>query len=93
MSEEGSVSQCLEMLGLQEFAPQLMDQGFDRLHDILSLDEDDFAMLIRDEEVQTRYKTALQQGNDMQVALTLFCVGEFRKLFETITVEWYTFKE
>jgi len=65
MSEEGSVSQCLEMLGLQEFAPQLMDQGFDRLHDILSLDEDDFAMLIRDEEVQTRYKTALQQGNSM----------------------------
>ena len=65
MSEEGSVSQCLELLGLQEFAPQLMDQGFDRLHDILSLDEDDFAMLIRDEEVKTRYKTALQQGNDM----------------------------
>lgn len=65
MSEEGSVSQCLEMLGLQEFAPQLMDQGYDRLHDILSLDEDDFAMLIRDEEVQTRYKTALQQGNNM----------------------------
>lgn len=65
MSEEGSVSQCLEMLGLQEFAPQLMDQGFDRLHDILSLDEDDFAMLIRDEEVKARYKTALQQGNNM----------------------------
>lgn len=58
------MSQCLELLSLQEFAPQLMDHGFDRLHDILCLDQDDFAMLIRDEEMKTRYKTALQQGNN-----------------------------
>ena len=65
MSEKGGVSQCLKLLGLQEFAPQLMDHGFDQLHDILCLDEEDFAMLIRDEEISTRYKTALQQGNNM----------------------------
>lgn len=65
MSEKGTVSQCLELLGLQEFAPQLEDLGFDRLQDILCLDEDDFAKLICDEEIKTRYKTALQQGNNM----------------------------
>lgn len=65
MSEESTVCQCLELLGLQEFAVQLVDLGFDRLHDILCLDEDDFAKLICDEEIKTRYKTALQQGNDM----------------------------
>jgi len=65
MSEEASVSQCFELLGLQEFAHQLMDHGFDQLHDVLCLDEDDFAMLIDDEEIKTRYKTALQEGNEM----------------------------
>ena len=65
MSEKGTVSQCLELLGLQEFAPQLEDLGFDRLQDILCLDEDDFAKLICDEEIKTRYKTAQQQGNNM----------------------------
>ena len=65
MSEKGTVSQCLELLGLQEVAPQLVDLGLDRLHDILCLDEDDFAKLICDEEIKAKYKTALQQGNNM----------------------------
>ncbi|KAL9973116.1 hypothetical protein ACROYT_G019531 [Oculina patagonica] len=61
MSEEGSVSQCLELLGLQEFGSVLAKNGFDRLHDILRLDDDDFAMLISDEEIKAKYKTALHQ--------------------------------
>lgn len=65
MSEKGTVSQCLELLGLQEFASQLEDLGFDRLYDILCLDDDDFAKLICDEEIKARYKTALQQGNNI----------------------------
>ena len=84
------MSQCLELLGLQEFATQLEDHGFDRLNDILCLDDKDFALLlIPDEEIKTRYKTALQQGNNTQVSLShLSClwVREFSKLFETITV-------
>lgn len=90
------MSQCLELLGLQEFATQLEDHGFDRLHDILGLDDNDFAILIPDGEIKTRYKTALQQGNNMQVSLShLSClwVREFSKLFETITVKCYNLKE
>ncbi|KAJ7357639.1 hypothetical protein OS493_023770 [Desmophyllum pertusum] len=61
MSKEGSVSQCLESLGLQEFTARLMDHGFDRLCDILCLDDDDLAMLIPDELTKAKYKTALHQ--------------------------------
>lgn len=63
------MSQCLELLGLQEFGTELVNRGFDRLHDILRLDDDDFAMLISDEEIKAKYKTALHQGNDKQLAL------------------------
>lgn len=57
------MSQCLESLGLQEFTARLMDHGFDRLCDILCLDDDDLAMLIPDELTKAKYKTALHQGN------------------------------
>ena len=65
MSEEGSVSQCLELLGLQEFGAELVNLGFDRLNDILCLDEEDFAKLTSDEDVKAKYRTALHQGNVM----------------------------
>lgn len=55
--------QYLESIGLQDFCVQLENHGFDRLNDILCLDDDDLAMLIPDEESKTKYKTALRQGN------------------------------
>lgn len=57
------MSQCLELLGLQEFGAELVNLGFDRLYDILRLDEEDFAKLTSDENIKAKYKTALQQGN------------------------------
>lgn len=65
------MSHCLGLLGLQEFGAQLVNHGFDRLHDILRLDDDDFAMLISDEEIKAKCKTALHQGKTNQFTLIL----------------------
>ena len=62
MSEEGSVSQCLESLGLQEFVSRFLERGFDRMRDILCLDDEDLTMLVPDEKLQANYKTALHKG-------------------------------
>lgn len=70
------MSHCLGLLGLQEFGAQLVNHGFDRLHDILSLDDDDFAMLISDEEIKAKYKTALHQGKTSQFTLILIKTRE-----------------
>ena len=62
MSEEGGVSQFLEYLGLQEFISRFKEHGFDRVRDVLCLDDEDLAMLIPDEMQQASYITALHKG-------------------------------
>lgn len=65
MSQEVSISQVLESLGLQELLSGFMERGFDRVCDILCLDQEDLAMLIPDEKQQASFMTALQQGKSL----------------------------
>lgn len=62
MSEQGSVSQFLEYLGLQDFISRFLEHGFDRVCDVLCLDDEDLAILIPDEKKQVSYITALHKG-------------------------------
>ena len=61
-SEEGSVSQLLKQLGLQDFSSRFSGRGYDRVCDILYLENEDLTSLIQDEKLQSCYRAALQKG-------------------------------
>ncbi|XP_015770291.1 PREDICTED: ankyrin repeat and SAM domain-containing protein 1A-like isoform X2 [Acropora digitifera] len=61
MSLEGSVSQFLESLGLQEFTPSFMKHGFDRVQDVLCLDDQDLALVIPDEKKRGNFIKTLRK--------------------------------
>ncbi|XP_029182756.2 uncharacterized protein LOC114950779 isoform X2 [Acropora millepora] len=61
MSLEGSVSQFLESLGLHEFTPSFMKHGFDRVQDVLCLDDQDLALVIPDEKKRGNFIKTLRK--------------------------------
>lgn len=61
-SEEGSVRQLLKQLGLQDFSSSFCGCGYDRVCDILYLENEDLITLIHDEKLQSSYRAALQKG-------------------------------
>ena len=63
MSLEGSMRHYLESVGLREICLQLEGHGFNQLSDILSMDDEDLAAVIPDDESKKKFKTALHQGN------------------------------
>lgn len=62
MSREGSVSQFLESLGLQEFAPGFIKHGFDRVQDLFCLDNQDAALVIPDDRKREIFIRTLRKG-------------------------------
>lgn len=62
--------QVLETLGLQEFVSRFIERGFNRVHDVFCLDDEDLAMLIPDEKKQANYIASLHKGirNSFMVA-------------------------
>ena len=63
MSLEGSMRHYLESVGLREIYLQLEGHGFNQLSDILSMDDEDLAAVIPDDESKKKFKTTLHQGN------------------------------
>lgn len=61
-SEEGRVSQLLKQLGLQDFSSRFSERGYDRVCDILYLENEDLTSIIHDEKLQSSYRAALQKG-------------------------------
>ena len=53
----------LESVGLREICLQLEGHGFNQLGDILSMDDEDLAAVIPDDESKKKFKTILHQGN------------------------------
>lgn len=53
----------LESVGLREIYLQLEGHGFNQLSDILSMDDEDLAAVIPDDESKKKFKTTLHQGN------------------------------
>ena len=53
----------LESVGLREICLHLEGHGFNQLSDILSMDDEDLAAVIPDDESKKKFKTTLHQGN------------------------------
>lgn len=56
------MSQFLESLGLHEFTPSFMKHGFDRVQDVLCLDDQDLALVIPDEKKRGNFIKTLRKG-------------------------------
>ena len=56
------MSQFLESLGLHEFTPRFMKHGFDRVQDVLCLDDQDLVLVIPDEKKRGNFITTLRKG-------------------------------
>ncbi|XP_068701385.1 ankyrin repeat and SAM domain-containing protein 1A-like [Montipora capricornis] len=74
MSREGSVSQFLESLGLQEFAPGFIKHGFDRVQDLFCLDNQDAALVIPDDRKREFFIRTLRK-DPQSVKVWLQSVG------------------
>ncbi|XP_022807591.1 uncharacterized protein LOC111344613 [Stylophora pistillata] len=61
MSLEGSMRNYLESVGLREICLKMESHGFNQISDILSMDDEDLAVAIPDEESKMKFKTVLHQ--------------------------------
>ncbi|CAH3125948.1 unnamed protein product [Pocillopora meandrina] len=83
MSLEGSMRHYLESVGLREICLQLEGHGFNQLSDILSMDDDDLAAVIPDDESKKKFKTILHQdARLMKIWLDSLGLGQYYEQFQ-----------